>query len=403
MRNTRVLLVDDDALTLRVLSAMLEDAGFSTTCHQSPLEALVAVEHEQPEVIVADFLMPEMNGIAFLEMAVSRSPGSARILCTAFTDFAVAMHAVNAGRVHRILAKPPRPEEFVSAVAQAAETVRLRRENEELTAALRRQNLQLEEIVRERTEGLLHGLVASLDARDSDTQSHSRRVARCTRLLASRMGIAEPDLTVIERGALLHDIGKIGVPDRILLKQGPLTEGEWMEMRRHPELGWALLQEVGYLRVASPIVLQHHERWDGSGYPAGLSGEEIVPGARVFQVVDAYDAMTTPRPYRHPLAHGPACQALGKGSGTQFDPDVVRAFLSVPGEEWSRIRTDVDRACEGDPRSLAHGRNGAAGLLAALRRAGEVVGRRPDGGAVARAGEGPAGARRVPAAGTGPS
>ena len=373
MHKIRVLLVDDDPLTLRVLSAMLEEAGFEASCHPSPLEALLAVEHEHPDVIVADFLMPEMNGIAFLEMSVARSPGSARILCTAFTDFGVAMHAVNTGRVHRILSKPPRQEEFVSAVRQVAETVRLRRENEELTETLRRQNLQLEEIVRERTEALLHGFVASLDARDSDTQSHSRRVAGYTRLLASRMGIGEPDLTIIERGALLHDIGKIGVPDRILLKQGPLTDAEWMEMRRHPELGWELLQEVGYLRVASPIVLQHHERWDGGGYPAGISGEQTVVGARLFQVVDAYDAMTTRRPYRRPLAHGAACQALGKESGTQFDPDVVSAFLSVPGEEWSRIGAEVDRACERHHPGVGDGRKAAAALLAAVRRETRAV------------------------------
>jgi HD-GYP domain-containing protein (c-di-GMP phosphodiesterase class II) len=184
------------------------------------------------------------------------------------------------------------------------------------------------------------------------------------------MGIAEPDLTIIERGALLHDVGKVGVPDRILLKQGPLTDAEWMEMRKHPELGWALLQKVGYLRVASPIVLQHHERWDGGGYPAGIAGERIVLGARVFQVVDAYDAMTTRRPYRRPLAHGPACQALRKESGTQFDPAVVDAFLSVPGEEWWRIRAEVERACEQDRSSVGDWREAAAGFLAAVKRAG---------------------------------
>jgi putative nucleotidyltransferase with HDIG domain len=400
MHKTRVLLVDDDQLTLRVLSAMLEEAGFESSCHQSPLDALGAVEQEHPDVIVADFLMPEMNGIAFLEMSVARSPESARIICTAFTDFSVAMHAVNTGRVHRILSKPPRQEEFVSAVRQAAETVRLRRENEELTATLRRQNLHLEDIVRERTEALLQGFVASLDARDSDTQSHSRRVARYTTLLASRVGITEPDLTIIERGALLHDIGKIGVPDRVLLKQGPLSDEEWVQMRKHPELGWALLQKVGYLRVAAPIVLQHHERWDGSGYPVGISGEQIVIGARVFQVVDAYDAITTDRPYRRQLPHGQACHALMKGSGTQFDPAVVKAFLSVPVNEWLRIRTEVDRACERDHFAAGDWRKTAAGLLAAVQRLGEAAGFRPGDGAFTEGREAPVAASLARPAGT---
>ena len=338
-----VLLVDDDQLILRVLSDMLERAGFGVSCHSSPLEALAAVERDQPDVIVADYVMPEVNGIAFLEMSVARSPDSARILCSAHTDSEVAMQAVNVGQVHRIIPKPPREMEFVSAVRQAAETVVLRRKNEELAEALRRQNLHLEEIVRERTDALLQGFVASLDARDSGTQWHSQRVARYARRLASQVGVTEPDLTIIERGALLHDIGKIGVPDRILLKEGPLSSDEWKHMREHAQIGWALLQKVDYLRVASPIVLHHHERWDGRGYPGGISGDQIVIGARVFQVVDAYDAMTTDRPYRLRVSYDEACRDLTKGSGTQFDPAIVSAFLAVPLEEWLGISHAIDQ------------------------------------------------------------
>src|SRR5512137_85109 len=185
---SRVLLLDDDSLTLQVLRDMVEAAGFEATTHTSPLAALAAVECEHPEVIVADFFMPEMNGIAFLEMSVARSPESARILCTACADFSVAMHAINTGHVHHLVPKPARRDEFIAAVRQAADNVRLRRENQELTETLRRQNLHLEEMVRERTEALLQGFVASLDARDSDTKSHSRRVAQYTNLLARQLG-----------------------------------------------------------------------------------------------------------------------------------------------------------------------------------------------------------------------
>jgi putative nucleotidyltransferase with HDIG domain len=155
--------------------------------------------------------------------------------------------------------------------------------------------------------------------------------------------VTDPELTVIERGALLHDIGKIGVPDHILLKEGPLSSDEWRKMREHVQVGWALLQKVDYLRIASNIVLHHHERWDGKGYPGGISGDRIVIGARVFQVVDAYDAMTTDRPYRLRVSHDQACQRLAEVSGTQFDPAVVSAFLSVPLEEWLRIRSAIDQ------------------------------------------------------------
>jgi putative nucleotidyltransferase with HDIG domain len=338
-----VLLLDDDRLTLRILSDMLRRAGFETTCHSNPLEALAAVEVERPDVIIADFFMPQVNGIAFLELSISRSPESARFLCSSHTESAVAIEAVNVGQVHRIIPKPPREAEFVSAVRQAAETVALRRKNAELTAALQRQNAHLEEVVRQRTEALLQGFVASLDARDSGTQWHSQRVARYAHRLATQMGIVEPELSIIERGSLLHDIGKIGVPDRILLKEGPLSDDEWQQMRQHARRGWRLLQGVDYLRAASPIVLQHHERWDGKGYPDGVSEKQIAIGARVFQVVDAYDAITTERPYKRPKSHDEACRDILNASGSQFDPDVVAAFMCVPVEDWLAIAAAVAR------------------------------------------------------------
>ena len=180
------------------------------------------------------------------------------------------------------------------------------------------------------------------DYRDTETQWHSRRVSLFARRLATQLGILEPELTVIEHGALLHDIGKIGVRDRVLLKPGPLTGEEWGEMKRHPELGWALLQRVDYLRPASSIVLQHQEKWDGSGYPNALRGEEIVIGARIFHVADTLDAITSDRPYRKSRPFADARDEILRCRGTQFDPVVVDAFLSVPPDDWERIRLDVE-------------------------------------------------------------
>ena len=344
MNRETVLIVDDDRLALTVLSDVLRAAGFEVSTHDSPLEALSAVERDKPDVIVADYVMPQMNGIAFLDLALSRSPQSARVLCTAAMDFRVALGAVNTGHVLRIVPKPVDEHELVSAVAQAAETVRLRRENERLTAELAAHAAGLEKTVRERTEALLHGFVATLDARDSGTQWHSQRVARYARRLGEHLGLVDPELTVVERGALLHDVGKIGVPDRVLLKEGPLTDEEWVEMRKHPRIGWALLQRVDYLRVASPIVLQHHERWDGGGYPDGLCGEEILLGARIFQVVDTYDAISTDRPYRRARSHGEALGELRRSAGGQLDPAMVTAFEAVSAGEWERLRREVDAA-----------------------------------------------------------
>jgi putative nucleotidyltransferase with HDIG domain len=349
MVTDRVLIVDDDELILRALARILEGGGFSTRCYLTPDEALAAIERDAPVVIISDYMMPEMDGIRFLAQARLRAPAAVRILCTAAEDFHVALQAVNSGEVYRIISKPWHQQELLATVAQAAESARLKVENERLTAEvqrhngqLREMNLRLEEMVRQRTQALLEGLIAALDYRDAETQWHSRRVSLYARRLAQQLGIGEPDLTIIEHGALLHDIGKIGVRDGVLLKPGPLSPEEWTEMKRHAELGWALLQRVEYLRPASTIVLQHQEKWDGTGYPAGLGGEEIVVGARIFHVVDTLDAMTSDRPYRKARTLAEARAEVLRCRGTQFDPTVVDAFLSVAAEEWERFRLDVE-------------------------------------------------------------
>jgi response regulator RpfG family c-di-GMP phosphodiesterase len=345
----RVLIVDDDELILKALARILESAGYEARCYQGPDEALGAIEKDAPVVVISDYMMPGMDGVTFLKHARARFPAAVRILCTAAEDFRIAAQAVNSGEVFRIISKPWHQQELISTVNQAAEASRLRRENERLTAEVQRQNgqlreinLRLEEMVKIRTQALLEGLIAALDYRDAETQWHSRRVSLYARRLAQQLGVQEPELTVIEHGALLHDIGKIGVRDRVLLKPGSLTNEEWVEMKRHPELGWALLQRVDYLRPASSIVLQHQEKWDGSGYPGGLKGSDIVIGARVFHVVDTLDAITSDRPYRKSRPFEDARQEIIRCSGTQFDPAVVEAFLAVPAEEWERIRLDVE-------------------------------------------------------------
>lgn len=178
-------------------------------------------------------------------------------------------------------------------------------------------------------ESIMQVLCSALDMRDSATEGHSQRVSKMAGTVAQQMGLAAADVRLIERAAALHDIGKIGVADAVLSKPGPLSDEEWVEMRRHPRLGYEIVDGIEALRTAADIVHTHHERYDGDGYPRGIAADEIPIGARIFAVVDAYDAMTSHRPYRRACSHGEAVEEIVRNSGTQFDPAVVQAFLEV--------------------------------------------------------------------------
>lgn len=212
------------------------------------------------------------------------------------------------------------------------------------THALRAQARALEQAlgeVRETYDATIRALSSAMDTRDSETEYHSLRVTAYADHLARRMGLGPEEREALQRGALLHDVGKIGVPDAVLLKPGRLTEAEWLLMRRHPQIGAEMLAGIPFLAPALPVVRHHHERWDGQGYPDGLAGEEIPLIARIFAVVDTLDAMTADRPYRaaRSLAEGRA--EIARCAGTQFDPQIVEAFLAVPEQEWLAIARNL--------------------------------------------------------------
>jgi putative nucleotidyltransferase with HDIG domain len=180
----------------------------------------------------------------------------------------------------------------------------------------------------------VNALLATLGIRDIETQEHSERVVRFSRILGRRLGLNRAEMQSLEYGALLHDVGKIGIPDAILRKPGSLTTQEWARMRQHPLLGWRLLSGINFPESAALIVVQHHERWDGRGYPYGLSGTQIDYKARIFAVADAFDAMTSDRVYRVGRSYQEAIDELTRRAGQQFDPQVVECFISIPEREW---------------------------------------------------------------------
>lgn len=343
------MLVDDDDLILRAFKRDMAGTDFVISVANSAADGLVEIEHHPFAVVISDFNMPGMDGIEFLEEVKRRNPNIIRILTSGMTDFRTAIEMINRVGLFHFVVKPWARVDLMATISRAMEHYSLAVENRLLTeqlaqnvGELRHLNHTLEEQVRDRTSSLLHGLSNALDFRDTETQTHSRRVALYTRRLAQQLGIEGAELLAIERGALLHDIGKIGVSDTILLKPGKLTEEEWVEMRKHSEHGYRILKDSSFLGDARQLVYEHHERWDGKGYPRGLSGKEISIGARMFAVVDTYDAMTTDRPYRKALSHLVAVTEIEDMQGTQLDPEVVAAWLVIPQSELVELCSQID-------------------------------------------------------------
>ena len=350
----RVLCVDDDPSVLRALRLDLQPLGIQIATATSAKEALHVLEGAQFSAVISDLRMPGTDGIALLTRVRREHPSVVRILFSGRADFDSAVEAINSVGLFCFVAKPWDGETLRENVLRALEHHAISQENTRLTAALNKTcsnlgmfTVNLEKEVQERTTSMLLGMVNALDLRDTETHWHSRRVALLSHRLAVQLGISGADLLAIERGALLHDVGKIGVSDTILLKPGKLTEEEWATMRRHAEFGYRILEGVAFLGDARLLVWQHHERWDGGGYPARLKGEDICIGARIFAVIDTYDAITSDRPYRKAAPHSAACEEIEKMIGTQFDPAIVAAWKAIPEEEILHLREEAFKPTAG--------------------------------------------------------
>ncbi|HEU4382049.1 MAG TPA: HD domain-containing phosphohydrolase [Anaeromyxobacteraceae bacterium] len=332
---TRVLIVDDDASVRDVIGVLLSEEGYQCTLAEGAQQALDTARHTEPHLVISDVKMPGKDGFWLLDRLRKEYPDTAVVMLTAFGDTEAAVECLRRGAADYLL-KPPKVTDLIRAIERA-----LARRRHEI--ARQKYRKSLEQRVREKTAELqqalvevetsynstLYALVAALDAREHETSDHSQRVVRYTLAIADKLKVPPAQRPDIARGALLHDIGKIGVPDAILLKQGPLSPLEWDEMRRHPQVGWTILKPIPFLQVPAEIVLSHQERFDGGGYPRGLKAETITLGARIFTVADAFDAMTNDRPYRKACSFHDAIAEIRRCAGSQFDPRVVEAFAGI--------------------------------------------------------------------------
>src|SRR5580658_8718225 len=350
----KILVVDDEEAIREVVSTLLEAQGYQCTVCSNGRLALEAFRRNSYDLVLSDIVMPEMDGIKLLGELRIDDPDVPVIMVTAMHDISIALEAIRAGAYDYIL-KPFEKDQLHMSVRRALEHRRLVLEN--LTY-----QSDLEHLVAERTQQLsialqdleqsydytLEALGGALDAKDAETEGHCQRVTAFTITIAKAMGVDKGLLRHIARGAFLHDIGKMGVPDSILRKPGPLTTEERDIMRKHCRIGFSVLERIPFLKEAAEIVLSHQECYDGSGYPRKLKGEQIPLGARIFAVADTLDAMISDRPYRKALPISAAREEIQRYSGRQFDPRVVQVFMSQPDRIWLELHEKV-----GDPFRLA--------------------------------------------------
>ncbi len=358
METENILVVDDEEAIREVVSTMLESKGYHCTAVHNGRAAQDQVKRTTPDLVLSDMIMPEMDGIKLLEWMRQYDPDVPVIMVTAIHDISTALEAIRCGAYDYIL-KPFEKDQLFLGVGRALQHRRLVIENrsyqrgleqevEERTAQLRGALAQLEQSY----DDTLEALGSALDLKDAELEGHCQRVTAFCISIAKAMPVPDGYLPILARAAFLHDIGKMAIPDRILLKAGPLDEEEKKQMREHCEKGYKMLIRIPFLREAAEIVLAHQESYDGSGYPRGLRGDQIPLGARIFAIADTLDAMTSDRPYRKALPMSHAREEIQRCSGSQFDPKVVNVFLSIPEEHWLVLRENL-----GSPFRLAHLQN----------------------------------------------
>jgi putative nucleotidyltransferase with HDIG domain len=345
----RILVVDDEEPIRDIVAQTLTRAGYACKQAGSGLEALaILTSGEEFELMLSDLMMAELDGIGLLERTKEKYPDMPVVMVTAVHDISVALAAIRNGAYDYLL-KPFEREQLLNTVSRALENRRLKVENRtyqtnlESLVAARTDQLQvaLEELKRS-YDITLEVLGEALDYKDRETEGHSKRVTAYTMAIANRMGIPKDQIETIARGAFLHDIGKMAIPDNILNKPGKLTPDEVVIMREHCYLGYKLVQKIPVLKEAAEIVYSHQERFDGTGYPRGLKAEEIPLGARIFSVADTLDAITSDRPYRPRQSMQAARNEIQRCSGSQFDPEVVSVFLEMPDDIWEYLRKNID-------------------------------------------------------------
>ncbi len=356
MQEHTVLFIDDEVNILKAIQRLLRHEEMNVLTASRPHEALELLDQCEAQVVVSDQRMPEMSGVDLLSSVRERHSNIVRMMLTGYTEMNIAVEAINKGEIYRLITKPWNDDELKATLRQAFDHYDLKREIKRLNQVTREQNFKLQDMnknleakVRERTRQLdqknqelrtayiqtIRALAEAIDAKDAYTRGHSERVAVYASRIAREMNMRKEMIERVYFAGLLHDVGKIGVPDAIITKPERLTAEEYDEIKKHPEIGAKILEPVEFLHNIVPCVRHHHEWFDGCtrGYPSRLVADQIPLPSRVILVADTVEAMTSDRPYRNALPLETVLAELHKYSGSQFDPVVVNAFLRLLEEE----------------------------------------------------------------------
>ncbi|MEC9466131.1 MAG: HD domain-containing phosphohydrolase [Myxococcota bacterium] len=343
----RVLFVDDEEHVLKAFERTLARCGFDSDCVADGAAAKEALASRDYAVIATDYRLATEDGLSLINELSGIQPDATGILVTGVCDLDLVLEVVNDHPVSHVVCKPWNFDELNSILRRSVERYWERKGQRkvelqmvETTRAMREQRERFDELSTSVRTEMVEMLLAAYVLKRHESEAHCRRVEEYTRILCTQLGIDDAGLPGILQGALLHDVGMMGVPDSILHKTTPLSPHEWDCIRGHVHMGAGLLAGVPALKAAREVVLHHHERWDGSGYPNAIRGRAISLGGRIFAVADSIDAMLSPKPWRGPMSLDAMVQEILHGSGTLYDPDVVDAFSQVEPRRWITVRED---------------------------------------------------------------
>jgi response regulator RpfG family c-di-GMP phosphodiesterase len=341
----RILVVDDEPGIRKLISRIIETNGYRCDAAGTLADMRLLLGKNSYDIVLVDLQLPDGSGLSILDEQGVVPQGTIVLIITGQQNLEPAIQAIRRG-TYDYIRKPFGVQEFGERLGRAVEEwrsrTRYRYYQDHLEALVNQQTEALRETTREIErvyDAAVHALGAALDLKDPETEEHCRRVARNSVRLGKAMGLPKEQLRNLSWSAYLHDIGKIGIPEHVLGKAASLDPQEMEIVKAHPLMGFRMISSIDFLKSATDVVLYHHERYDGSGYPYGLKGQDIPLAARIFAAIDALDAITSDRPYRKAQPFSAVVEELKRGAGKQFDPDIVERFLQIPQQDWGTEKT----------------------------------------------------------------